>query len=160
MGTHLYIVDVKKVVNTTISDATVETVIQGPQNALSENINININLIRQLYYRSSLKLEEQKLNTCTRNRLVLLYDEELVDPDVLKRLKRRLEQIQDPELFRVQLALSISGSRAEVPYPSYIEVLIMLIMMEPLTEASIRLPQKHWIHCKSYYYHTPLAYSY
>ena len=47
----------------------------------------------------------------------------------------------NPELFRVQLALSIAGSRMSVPYPAYIEVLFMLIMMELLTEASIRLPK-------------------
>ncbi|MFF2448185.1 spore germination protein [Neobacillus sp. NPDC058068] len=47
----------------------------------------------------------------------------------------------NPELFRVQLALSIAGSRMSVPYPSFIEVLLMLVMMEMLTEASIRLPK-------------------
>jgi len=47
----------------------------------------------------------------------------------------------NPELFRVQLAISIAGSRTGVPYPSFIEVTIMLIMMEMLTEASIRLPK-------------------
>jgi hypothetical protein len=47
----------------------------------------------------------------------------------------------NPELFRVQLALSIAGSRAGVPYPSFFEVLFMLFFMEMLTEASIRLPK-------------------
>ncbi|WP_052353739.1 spore germination protein [Neobacillus jeddahensis] len=47
----------------------------------------------------------------------------------------------NPELFRVQLALNIAGSRTSVPYPSFIEVLLMLFMMEMLTEASIRLPK-------------------
>ncbi|WP_462409670.1 spore germination protein [Neobacillus sp. Marseille-QA0830] len=47
----------------------------------------------------------------------------------------------NPEVFRVQLALSIAGSRTAVPYPAFIEVLIMLFMMELLTEASIRLPK-------------------
>lgn len=47
----------------------------------------------------------------------------------------------NPEILRVQLALSIAGSRASVPYPSFIEVLFMLLMMELLTEASIRLPK-------------------
>jgi spore germination protein KA len=46
-----------------------------------------------------------------------------------------------PEMFRVQLTLSLAGSRAAVPYPSYVEVLIMLFMIEALTEASIRLPR-------------------
>ncbi|MDD9270096.1 spore germination protein [Paenibacillus sp. GCM10023248] len=47
----------------------------------------------------------------------------------------------NPEIFRVQLALSIAGSRASVPYPAYVEVLLMLILMELLLEASIRLPK-------------------
>jgi hypothetical protein len=47
----------------------------------------------------------------------------------------------NPEIYRVQLALSIAGSRSSVPYPSFIEVIIMLLMMELLTEASIRLPK-------------------
>ncbi|MDN3015226.1 spore germination protein [Paenibacillus sp. BSR1-1] len=47
----------------------------------------------------------------------------------------------NPELFRFQLALSIAGSRSAVPYPSFVEVVIMLFMMELLTEASIRLPK-------------------
>lgn len=47
----------------------------------------------------------------------------------------------NPEIFRVQVALSIAGSRASVPYPAYVEVLLMLILMELLLEASIRLPK-------------------
>ncbi|WP_026575225.1 spore germination protein [Bacillus sp. UNC438CL73TsuS30] len=47
----------------------------------------------------------------------------------------------NPELFRAQLALSIAGSRTAVPYPSFIEVLLMLFMVELLIEASIRLPK-------------------
>ncbi|MNK55262.1 Spore germination protein B1 [compost metagenome] len=47
----------------------------------------------------------------------------------------------NPEVWKVQIALLVAGSRATVPYPSYIEVLIMLLMMEFLTEASLRLPK-------------------
>ncbi|MBA3921811.1 MAG: spore germination protein [Nostocaceae cyanobacterium] len=47
----------------------------------------------------------------------------------------------NPELFRVQLTLSIAGSREGVPYPSFIEVMIMMFLIEALIEASIRLPK-------------------
>ncbi|WP_338449239.1 spore germination protein [Niallia oryzisoli] len=47
----------------------------------------------------------------------------------------------NPEVFRFELALSVSGSRIGVPYPSFVEVLFMLIVMELLIEASIRLPK-------------------
>ncbi|WCK56536.1 spore germination protein [Aneurinibacillus sp. Ricciae_BoGa-3] len=47
----------------------------------------------------------------------------------------------NPEILRVELALSIAASRAAVPYPSYLEVLFMMIPMELLVEASLRLPK-------------------
>ncbi|MFC5402126.1 spore germination protein [Cohnella soli] len=47
----------------------------------------------------------------------------------------------NPEIFRVQLAFTIDGSRAAVPYPSFIEVALMLFIVEALYEASIRLPR-------------------
>ena len=47
----------------------------------------------------------------------------------------------NPEVTRAQLTMSIAGSRAAVPYPSYIEVLFMLFLIEALVEASLRLPK-------------------
>lgn len=47
----------------------------------------------------------------------------------------------NPELFQLQLTLSIAGSRVGVPYSSLIEVLIMMFFIEALIEASIRLPK-------------------
>jgi len=47
----------------------------------------------------------------------------------------------NPEILKVQLALSIAGSRAAVPFPSFLEVLFMLFMIEALIEASLRLPR-------------------
>jgi len=47
----------------------------------------------------------------------------------------------NPEIFRVQLTFSLVASRSIVPYPSFIEVLIMLVMIEMLLEASIRIPK-------------------
>ncbi|MDP4089270.1 MAG: spore germination protein [Bacillota bacterium] len=47
----------------------------------------------------------------------------------------------NPELFRFQLAISISGNRVTVPYPSFVEIIMMLVMTELLNEASSRLPK-------------------
>ena len=47
----------------------------------------------------------------------------------------------NPEVFRSELAFSVAGSRVGVPFPSFIEVLFLIIFMELLTEASIRLPK-------------------
>lgn len=47
----------------------------------------------------------------------------------------------NPEVLRIQLALSIAQSREGVPYPAFVETLIMLVLLELILEASVRLPR-------------------
>ncbi|MCY9668678.1 spore germination protein [Paenibacillus alginolyticus] len=47
----------------------------------------------------------------------------------------------NPEVLRIQLALSVAQSREGVPYPAFLEVIFMLIILEMLIEASVRLPK-------------------
>ncbi|WP_175406430.1 spore germination protein [Bacillus sp. FJAT-27264] len=47
----------------------------------------------------------------------------------------------NPELLRIQLAISVAKSREGVPYPSFVEVMLMLLLMEMVIEATIRLPK-------------------
>lgn len=44
-------------------------------------------------------------------------------------------------VLRIQLMLAISASREGVPYPAFIEVLIMLSLVELINEATVRLPK-------------------
>lgn len=47
----------------------------------------------------------------------------------------------NPEVLRIELALSIAQSREGVPYPAFVEMIIMLIVLELIMEASVRLPK-------------------
>lgn len=47
----------------------------------------------------------------------------------------------NPEVLRLQLALSIANSRQDVPYPAFVETLLLLIVLELILEASVRLPK-------------------
>src|SRR5690606_36655586 len=47
----------------------------------------------------------------------------------------------NPDILRIELALTVAGIRIGVPYPSFIEEIFMLVFMELLTEASMRLPK-------------------
>ncbi|OBZ16501.1 spore germination protein [Bacillus sp. FJAT-26390] len=47
----------------------------------------------------------------------------------------------NPEVLRIQLALSVALSREGVPYPALVEVLLMLGILEMIIEASLRLPK-------------------
>lgn len=48
----------------------------------------------------------------------------------------------NPELIPTEFAVAVAGGRAGVPFPSFIEVIIMEVSMEVLREATIRLPQQ------------------
>ncbi|WP_186576078.1 spore germination protein [Aquibacillus kalidii] len=241
----MLIVEFEKVVNNNVGEATVETVIQGPQNALTEDITTNLNQIRHRYPQASLRIKSKKIGRQSQTKTMILYDEKLASPDLIEGIEKSLANVDiavlsaagqlhkqlttqkrtlfptmmiterpdriaynlaegkavividgtpfvlitpsvfydfmssmedvyqsfwisrfivllrymglaislllpafyigvtayNPEFFRVQLALGIAGSRAGVPYPAFLEVLFMLLMMELLTEASVRLPK-------------------
>jgi len=226
-------------------DPSVETTLQGPQTAFSENIDSNLKIVRQRYPMPTLVAEARTVGAKSRTKIAVVYDDAIVDRDVLARILERIEGIDadviqavgqlevlltekkfrvfptsliterpdrvtlnlalgkvvilmqgtpfaivapavmydfmaamddlyqtywvsrfllglryaalfltvtlpaayvavvsyNPEIFRVQFALSIAGSRAAVPYPSYVEVFIMLFIVEALIEASLRLPR-------------------
>ncbi|PLT29124.1 spore germination protein [Peribacillus deserti] len=235
----------KKMAGSGVTEASAEVNVQGSPDALTENLEVNLNLIRHRYQTANLKVELKVIGSISQSAAGILYDSTKVDNDVLKELKKRLDSIEaevlitageleqelsgrkfhifptvvvterpdrlvksieqgkivvmldktkfaiilpsifqdffaamddriqlplvgwflkgiryagliatlslpafyvafaayNPEILRVQLTLMIAGSRVPVPYPAVIEVLLMLIMVEFLIEASIRLPK-------------------
>lgn len=223
----------------------VEASLQGPQSAFTENLDLNMTLVRNLYNVPELSVENYEPDNMSKSKIVLLYDRRKRNETTLKEVRKRLEGLDkgllmsagqlakqlsqakyrlfpitqiterpdrlsihlnkgklavmmdgsrfavllpvhffdflyamddhyepswmsrfliglryvamlltlllpalyisivsyNPEVFRVQLAFTIDGSRAAVPYPSFIEVLLMLFMIEALIEASLRLPR-------------------
>lgn len=242
---HIYAFKAERVIFIENAPTQVESAIQGPQIALSENPNVSLNLIRSMYPSPNLSVEEHTIGYLSKTPIFALFDQHRVDPSVLENVRTKLTTINvemlhsagelekllvgnrkhlfptvliterpdriskaiskgkivilvkgnmfalilpatffdfmhameddydaywvtrfliflryastiititlpalyicivsyNPELFRVQLAFSIAGSRSAVPYPSFIEVFIMLFMIETLIEASIRLPR-------------------
>jgi hypothetical protein len=221
-----------------------ESVYEGPLSGFVEDINTNLNLIRQFYPREEMIVKEFSIGTIGKYKSFLIYDSEFADNDIIESASSKLNNITAPmvqsltellqilddnqrlcprlltterydrtvkelsqgkvvillngspkaliapstfnqfiasadnyyllpitsiflfflrylalftatvlpglyvalsaynaEIMRVQIALSISASRTGVPYPSFVEVLIMLIMMEFLVESSLRLPK-------------------
>lgn len=46
----------------------------------------------------------------------------------------------NPEVLKIELALSVAQTREGVPYPALIEIIFLLIILELVLEASVRLP--------------------
>jgi len=239
------LLDLKKVNSNTVLDTVMESTIHGPQQALSENLETNLNILRQRYHTTNLAIELVELKDKSNRSVAILYDKTSVNRKVLTKIQDKLNQLDkpliqssgdlelfltdvkyalfpttilterpdrmiynltggkviilvdgspqaivmpviffdfmvsmednyhtfwisafgttlgyfglftclllpsvyvavtsySPEIMRTELALTVTGSRVGVPYPSYVEVFFMLIFMELLTEASIRLPK-------------------
>ncbi|AZK46332.1 spore germination protein [Paenibacillus lentus] len=240
-----YLFDAKKTEYSGISANITEAIVQGPNDALTENIETNMNLIRRRYQSKDLKIEPITIGNVSKTTVAVMYDASRVDREVLEEMRKRLSKISvdilqsagelekylserkyrmfpttivterpdrvvfnlaegkvallmdtvdyaiiapsifndfftamddkiqvplvgwfmkiiryvglfitvtlpafyvaftsyNPEILKVQITLLIAGSRAAVPYPSFVEVGLMLLMMEFLIEASLRLPK-------------------
>jgi len=240
-----FLVDLKMITASSPQPALMEPTIYGPQLALSEAIETNLNMIRHRYLEPSLTIETIQLKDKSHQSIALIYDKEIVKQSVLDAIHKKIKELDDPliesagdlqlllnstkfslfpilllterpdritynlangkviimmdgspqaivtpviffdfmvsmedsyhsfwislftlslryigiltcillpamyvavtsytpDIFRVELALSVAGSRLGVPYPSFIEVLFMLLFMEFLIESSIRLPK-------------------
>ncbi|GAA3328945.1 hypothetical protein GCM10020331_074970 [Ectobacillus funiculus] len=91
----LLMFDIKKVNSNSVLQTSVETTIQGPQTSLSEDIQTNLNLIRQRYHQPSLSIEMFEVGTKSHQSLAVLYDRELVNQAVLEDIKR-IEKLGEP----------------------------------------------------------------
>ncbi|BAQ08809.1 spore germination protein [Bacillus sp. OxB-1] len=245
IGDNIFLLEVRLVKNNEVQETTVEPTVHGPQKGLSEEIETTINLIRQRYHKPSLIVETVIADDSTNRKVALLYDNDQVDPEMLKKIKKQLEELgtpffqsagdlqhfinnkrftlfpstliterpdrivynlingkviiaidgspdvivapviffdfmssmednyhvfsvttftillryiglfvclllpslyvavtsYNPDIMRLELALTVAGGRIGVPYPSFVEVLFMLFFVELLTEASMRLPK-------------------
>lgn len=245
IGDKTYLLDIRLVSNNEVQDTIMEPTVHGPQKGLSEDIEVTINLIRQRYHNPSLKVETIISDDNSKRAVALLYVNDRVDPDMLKKFKERLDELDiplfqsagdlqrfmnkgtftlfpstliterpdriiynlnngkmiiavdgspdviiaptiffdfmssmedtyhvfsvttftillryiglficivlpslyvavtsyNPDIMRIELALTVAGGRIGVPYPSFIEVFFMLFFVELLTEASMRLPK-------------------
>ncbi|MCL2286097.1 MAG: spore germination protein [Firmicutes bacterium] len=71
-----------------------EVVVQGPREAFSEVMRFNTALVRRRIRDTNLKVKQSKLGRRSLTDIALMYMEDIVRPEILQEVERRLEQIQ------------------------------------------------------------------
>jgi len=71
-----------------------EIVVQGPREAFSEVMRFNTALIRRRIRDCNLKVKQSKLGQRSLTDIALMYMEDIVRPEILQEVERRLEEIQ------------------------------------------------------------------
>jgi spore germination protein len=79
--------------NRGIQAAETEVVVQGPREAFSEVMRFNTALIRRRIRDTGLKVKQSKLGKRSQTDIALMYIEDIVRPEVLSEVERRLEKI-------------------------------------------------------------------
>ena len=71
-----------------------ERVIRGPKEAFVEDINVNRTLIRRKIKNNNLVFEDYIFGNQTNTKLSIVYIDDIVNPEILKDLKKRLDKVE------------------------------------------------------------------
>ena len=76
-----------------IDEPTTETVIRGPKEGFVENVQTNMMLIRRYIRDQNLRFKDFKIGRRSKSTLFLAYIDDIIHPDLVKEVTRRLETI-------------------------------------------------------------------
>lgn len=76
-----------------ITEPSTQTIIRGPKEAFTEDINTNISLIRKRIRNPHLKFESFYVGRDTKTQLVIGYMSSITNADILEEVKKRIEKI-------------------------------------------------------------------
>ncbi|XID91284.1 spore germination protein [Paenibacillaceae bacterium WGS1546] len=80
-------------VGRTVEEPTTEALIRGPREGFTEEIGMNVALIRRGLRDRNLAMDRWTIGRRSRKKLVLMYIEGIVHPDIVAETKRRLDTI-------------------------------------------------------------------
>jgi len=76
-------------------ETNIEVSIRGPKDGLVEAIDVNFGLIRRRMPVRSVVFETFRVGSKTKTKVGLIYDEDKIDPDILRDIRGRLAEIDD-----------------------------------------------------------------
>lgn len=86
----IYFFDAMSTESAGVSETSAESISQGPSDALTEDIAINLNMIRRRYQSTNLKMETMVIGDVSKTKIAILYDDSRVDHNVLKELREKM----------------------------------------------------------------------
>ncbi len=87
----VFSISVSNVPKRSPEESNLETSVRGPRDGFVENISDNMALIRQRLKTSSLKSIEYTIGERSKTKVVLLYIEDIINPNILEEVQRRLQ---------------------------------------------------------------------
>lgn len=88
-----YALEVRATLDRGVTNVTSELSLTGPKDSFSENFNTNLGLIRKRIKTEDLSCENLEIGRSTKTKIGILYMKNIAKPDIVKKIKKKLETI-------------------------------------------------------------------
>ncbi|MEC1178968.1 spore germination protein [Metasolibacillus meyeri] len=102
-----------------VSETEIESTVIGPQDSFTESLKTNISLIRRRIQEHSLKNENICIGTENQYEISIMYMDNIVNRRLLKKLKKRLQHIESPQLLDIAMLKQFIEDNPLSPFPQY-----------------------------------------
>ena len=132
-------VETRADINRAVSDSQVESSINGPKDAFTENIQINIGLIKRRIKSSTLKTENRTVGRKTLTNISVLYFEDIADKKLVDNILEKLDTIDiDGIVDSSSIGFLLEEENNSV-YPTYVQTERPDIVATSLLEGKIAI---------------------
>ena len=104
---------------TGVAKAESEKVLRGSKEAFSESVKVNSALIRKRIRDTSLKIKETPVGKYSNTMTAILYMEDLVYPDTLKKLEQKLDSFEIDGVMDIGIIEELTKDTWYSPFPQY-----------------------------------------
>ncbi len=134
-----YSVETRADINRSISNADVETSINGPKDSFTENYQINIGLIKRRIKSHNLKIENKVIGRKTSTQIGVLYFNDIVDLDLIDEILKKLDKIDiDGIIDSSTIGFLLDGENNNV-YPTFLQTERPDIVATALLEGKVAI---------------------
>nr|WP_276352326.1 spore germination protein [Cohnella sp. YIM B05605] len=101
-----------------VEEPTSQTVVRGPKEGFTEELAINLSLLRRKLRTPGLRFERRKIGRYTQTSVVIAYIDGLLDPQILEEIRTRLDAIDTDSILESGYIEEFIQDRTWSPFPT------------------------------------------
>ncbi len=110
--------ETKADINRSVSVPEIQKTVYGPKDAFTENIQINLGLLKRRIKSSHLKSSDLNMGRKTNTKVEILYFDDITDMDMVDSIKKQLERIDVDGIIDSGVVANILMEDEKTPFPT------------------------------------------
>ncbi|MEC1261589.1 spore germination protein [Bacillus swezeyi] len=116
---HWYAIPLENQLGRQIESSDTETIMYGPKDSFTEQIGINISLIRRRLPLTNLKTERLEIGALSKTSVVLVYIDGLINPEFVEQAKKRIAEINFDMMFDSSQLAELMEDHQHTIFPQF-----------------------------------------